>query len=291
MGTYSVKRLVIVTGMSGSGKTSMLNLLEDQGLFAIDNIPINLLPQLLDLLGGHEAAILNGVVAVVDVRSDHFLHNFVSITEKLRNELDDFSIVYLDASDDVLIRRFSTTRRRHPLGDTMSVIEGIRKERELLKPVQKRADSIIDTSRLKISDFRPEILRQLGDTRPAPLIFCSSFGFKHGIPHDSDYVIDVRFLPNPYYVPELRNCTGKDKEVKNYIKENFKDLDEFMTHLFRLFSYVISKYFIVGKNPIQIAIGCTGGHHRSVFIVECLADKLRKNNIPCHINHRDIDKP
>lgn len=289
MGTYRVKKLIIVTGMSGSGKSSVIHTLEDQGLFAVDNIPAALLPQLLQLLETHEFAVTNGVVAVVDVRSRDLLRDFVSVTNPLREEMDDLSIVFLDASDETLIQRFNTTRRSHPLGDHLSVSEGIRMERELLSPIREKADKVIDTTGLTIQSFRSTILDRIGASKPDLTVIISSFGFKHGIPQDSDYVLDVRFLPNPYYTPLLKGKTGLDKEVQDYIKFHFPDLDRFLEVTQNFFEYLIPRYVRVGKGNIHIAIGCTGGRHRSVAVAEWIKLKLSKNSSSVITLHRDIE--
>ncbi len=289
MGSYGVKKLVIVTGMSGSGKSSILNMLEDQGLFAVDNIPAALLPQLLQLLETHESAVANGVVAVVDVRSRDLLNGFVSVTNRLREDMDDLSIVFLDASDDTLIQRFNITRRSHPLGDHLSISEGISAERELLEPIREIADRVIDTTGLTMQSFRSRILDQIGASRPELTVIISSFGFKHGIPHDSDYVLDVRFLPNPYYTPSLKGKTGLDREVQDYIKTHFLDLDLFLDVSQSFFQFLIPRYVRVGKGNIHVAIGCTGGRHRSVAVAEWLTARLSQITPFVISRHRDIE--
>lgn len=289
MGTYRVKKLMIVTGMSGSGKSSIINMLEDQGLFAVDNIPAALLPQLLQLLETHEFAVTNGVVAVVDVRSRDLLRDFVSVTNRLREEMDDLSIVFLDASDDTLIQRFNTTRRSHPLGDHLSISEGISMERELLAPIREKADKVIDTTGLTIQSFRSRMLDRIGASHPELTVIISSFGFKHGIPQDSDYVLDVRFLPNPYYTPLLKNKTGLDQEVQDYIKDHFPDLGLFLDVTQKFFEFLIPRYVRVGKGNIHVAIGCTGGRHRSVAVAEWLKSRLSETSLSVISLHRDIE--
>ncbi|SMG09960.1 RNase adapter RapZ [Dethiosulfovibrio salsuginis] len=288
MGNYKVKKLVVVTGMSGSGKSSMLNILEDQGLFAVDNIPVALLPQLLDLLESHESAVANGVVVVVDVRSRELLGGFVSMASKLKEEMEDFSVVFLDASDDALVQRFNLTKRSHPLGDHLSILEGIIKERALLDPVRELADKVIDSTGLDLKGFRTKVFEGIGSCEAKLSVILSSFGFKHGIPHDSDYVVDVRFLPNPYYSPELRNKTGEDGDVQTYIRDKFEDIDIFLAKLLDLLVFLIPKYKKVGKGNVHITIGCTGGRHRSVSVVEWLKDKLKNDGISVMVRHRDI---
>ena len=291
MGNYKVKKLVVLTGMSGSGKSSMLNILEDQGLFAVDNIPAALLPQLLSLLESHESAVANGVVVVVDVRSRDLLNGFVSIASKLKEDMEDFSVVFLDASDDALVQRFNLTKRSHPLGDYLSILDGIRKERSLLDPIRELADRVIDSTGLELKDFKAKVFEGIGFCDSQLSIILSSFGFKHGIPHDSDYVIDVRFLPNPYYIPSLRGKTGEDREVQDYIKEKFSELDLFLNKMIDLLVFLIPKYKKVGKGNVHITIGCTGGRHRSVSVVEWLKERLINSGMSIIVRHRDIKNP
>ncbi len=288
MGGYKVKKLVVVTGMSGSGKSSVLNILEDQGLFAVDNIPVALLPQLLSLLESHEAAVANGVVAVVDVRSRELLSGLVAIASKLRSDVKDFSIVFLDASDDTLVQRFNLTKRSHPLGDHLSILEGIKLERSLLDPIRELADQVIDTTGLDIKTFKEKVFMGIGSCNSPLSVILSSFGFKHGIPHDSDYVIDVRFLPNPYYVMSLKNKTGEDIEVQEYIKDRFENIDLFLDRMLDFFRFVIPHYKRVGKGNVHITVGCTGGRHRSVAVVEWLKSRLDVEGASVVVRHRDI---
>lgn len=288
MENYKVKKLIVVTGMSGSGKSSVLNILEDQGLFAVDNIPVALLPQLLGLLGSHESAVVNGVVVVVDVRSRDLLSGFVTIASKLRKDMEDFSIVFLDASDDTLVQRFNLTKRSHPLGDHLSILEGIKKERSLLDPIKELADQVIDSSGLDLKTFKEKVFRVVGTSNSHLSIILSSFGFKHGIPHDSDYVIDVRFLPNPYYIPSLKNKTGEDKEVQDYIINKFGDIELFVDKMVDFFNFIIPNYKKVGKGNVHITIGCTGGRHRSVAVVEWMKGRLDIRGASVVSRHRDI---
>ncbi|PIE54933.1 MAG: RNase adapter RapZ [Dethiosulfovibrio peptidovorans] len=289
MSMYPVDKLVVVTGLSGSGKSSTLNLLEDQGLFAVDNIPAALLPQLLNLLKGHESAVANGVVAVMDIRSRD-LRKFPSVVRALRNEMNFCRVLFLDSTDEVLVQRFKTTRRSHPLGDHLPIMEGIRQERELLAPIRDEADVIIDTSKLDLRSLRAELLRSLGEPQPHMTVILSSFGFKHGIPSDSDYVLDVRFLPNPYYVQNLRQKDGRDNPVKKYIQEQCSDLDEILNQTGEYLTFLLPRYARLGKNSVHIAVGCTGGRHRSVAVVEWLTRRLRGEGFVVSPCHRDVGK-
>lgn len=281
-----VSRCVIITGMSGGGKSTALHMLEDLGYYAIENIPPTLLPQLIHVLGKHEEAIQNGVAAVVDVRGDSLLNNLLVVIENLRKRGLDVRIVFLDASDSTLVKRFEETRRRHPLSSDATILEAINMERVELIHTLEIADAVIDTSVMSLSQLRNEILA-IVDISEGPLsIVFTSFGFKHGIPADSDYVIDVRFLPNPFYASSLRHLSGKDKEIQEFINSS-GDVCDFVDQLTLLFKKVFALYRSTGKNLIHIAIGCTGGRHRSVAVAEWLGDRFTGNSL---VRHRDIEK-
>ena len=281
-----VSRCVIITGMSGGGKSTALHMLEDLGYYAIENIPPTLLPQLIHVLGKHEEAVQNGVAAVVDVRGDSLLNNLLVVIGNLRKRGLDVRVIFLDASDSTLVKRFEETRRRHPLSSDSTIMEAINMERVELIHTLEIADAVIDTSVMSIAQLRNEILAKV-DISEGPLsIIFTSFGFKHGIPVDSDYVIDVRFLPNPFYVSSLRNLSGKDKEVQKFITSS-GEICEFVDRLILLFEKVFALYRSTGKNLIHIAIGCTGGRHRSVAVAEWLGDRFTENSL---VRHRDIEK-
>lgn len=284
-----VSKCVIITGMSGAGKSATLNILEDQGLFAIDNIPPSLLPQLLNVLSKHRAAVQNGVVAVVDVRGGDLLGDLVSVLEVLRGQLRTIKVVFLDASDDVLVRRFSETRRNHPLGADVSILDGIKKERNLLSPVLETADIVLDTSELKLKDLRNKLMEQFGEPSGRSSLLFTSFGFKYGIPQDCDFLIDVRFLPNPHYIPDLKLLSGKDKDVQDYIM-SFSETREFFDRFIELLDYVLPLYSNTGKPQLHFAIGCTGGRHRSVTIAEWLCEYYSSPGFSCVLKHRDIQR-
>ncbi len=287
--TKTIKRCVIITGMSGGGKSSALNVFEDQGFYAIDNLPPTLLPQLLDVLTNHQSAAESGVAAVIDVRGEELLNDLDKVVAQIRDKVDKVEVLFVDATDSCLVRRFETTRRRHPLAADTTILGGITKERALLSKIYQQADIIIDTSGLKSPDFKAKLLETMGMTTEKPVVIMSSFGFKYGIPQDSDYVLDVRFMPNPNYVKELQMLSGKDPEIQEYLKK-YSLLDEFVTKAVSLLDFVASVYCSTGKKQLHIAIGCTGGRHRSVALTEAIAKSLKKSGANVKIEHRDIDK-
>lgn len=284
-----IKRCVIVTGMSGGGKSSALNIFEDQGFYVIDNLPPTLLPQLLDVLVTHQSAISNGVAAVVDVRGEDLLYDLENVVTRLKEKVDKLEILFVNATDETLIRRFETTRRRHPLSASTTILGGITLERSLLNSIHNSADIVIDTSGLKLNEFRAKLLEIMGMAADKTSVIVSSFGFKYGIPQDSDYVLDVRFLPNPNYIDELHLLSGRDEEVQKYLL-GFDSLDLFLIKAEQLMEFVSSVYCNTGKKQLHIAIGCTGGRHRSVAISEMIASRLKKSGNNVIVNHRDIDK-
>ena len=284
-----IKRCVIITGMSGGGKSSALNVFEDQGFYVIDNLPPTLLPQLLEVLVNHQSALNNGVAAVVDVRGEELLNDLERVVSKLIEKVEKIEILFVDATDETLVRRYETTRRRHPLSENTTILGSLALERKLLGSIRKSADIVIDTSGLKANEFRSKLLEVMGMTSDKTSVILSSFGFKYGIPQDSDYVLDVRFLPNPNYVDELHSLSGKDYEVQKYLR-SFENLDTFIGKAENLLDFVSSVYSSTGKKQIHIAIGCTGGRHRSVAISEILAIHLKKIGNNVIVDHRDIDK-
>lgn len=287
--TGKIKRCVIITGMSGGGKSSALNVFEDQGFYVIDNLPPTLLPQLLDVLEGHKSAANHGVAAVVDVRGEELLNDLEKVVSRLREKVEKLEILFVDATDETLVRRFETTRRRHPLSQNKTILGGLALERKLLAPIRKNADIVIDTSGMKSNEFRTKLLEIMGMSSDKTSVILSSFGFKYGIPQDSDYVLDVRFLPNPNYIEDLHALSGKDYAVQKYLS-GFENLDTFIEKAENLLDFVSSVYNSTGKQQIHIAIGCTGGRHRSVAVSEMLAVHLKKRGNNVILDHRDIDK-
>ncbi|MDR1375910.1 MAG: RNase adapter RapZ [Synergistaceae bacterium] len=284
----TVRQCVIVTGMSGAGKTTTLKVLEDQGFFAIDNIPPMLLPQLFHLLSDHKAAVQKGIAATIDIRSERLLDDFVTALSLLKNCTSSVRVLFLNATDEVLLSRFEQTRRRHPLGDNLSIREGIQKERLLLTPILEDANVVIDTSLTDPQQYRRRLLDEFSDASGVGVsLLLTSFGFKYGVPQDCNYVFDVRFIPNPFYVAELKSLSGKDDAVKNYL-ESFAETREFMDACTRFLDFVIPRYLDTGKAQLHVAVGCTGGRHRSVALAEWLFARYRDTPGGIALNHRDV---
>lgn len=285
-------RFVIVTGMSGAGKSSALKMLEDVGYFCIDNLPVSLVSKLAELLTVPNAEI-NKVALGMDIRSSYGSDNLGRALDQLDEMGVTYELLYLDASDAVLIKRYKETRRSHPLSGNDRVDQGIRKERAILEPLRKRADYILDTSRLLIRELKQEINGIFVENKEYKNLYITvlSFGFKYGIPGDADLVFDVRFLPNPYYIEELKMKSGNDKEVQEYVMENGK-AEEFLNKLTDMLQFLIPNYITEGKTQLVIGIGCTGGKHRSVTLANALYRALAqaKGSYGVKIEHRDIEK-
>jgi UPF0042 nucleotide-binding protein len=281
-------RFLIVTGISGSGKTVVSHFLEDFGYYCVDNLPAKLIPSLVDLWLREEVGIRK-VALIVDMREPGFLSDFPAAVEEIKKRITP-KIIFLDAADETLLKRFSETRRPHPLTKKKSVIEGIRMERRRLAPIKKMADDVFDTSSTNISQLKELLTRRLVKGRtPAMQIVVVSFGYKYGIPLDADLIFDTRFLPNPFYIDSLRDKTGKSSTVRAYILHS-DESREFRDRLFPFIDYLIPKFIAEGKSYLTIAIGCTGGKHRSVVIAEELRGYLRKRRYDIKIYHRDIFK-
>jgi len=284
-----ISKCIIITGMSGGGKSTALKVLEDIGFYTIDNIPPAILPQIIDMLGTHEAAVNMGVAVVIDVRGGTLLGDFEDVIKALKSELSLVKVIFLDASDEILIRRYETTRRRHPLGVSLPLSEMILKERMMVAPVRELADVVINTSHLSIQELKEAILRSIGVIDVEPSVIITSFGYKYGIPSDSDYVLDVRFLENPFYCPQLRDLTGVEPEVQEYLL-SFRETVVFYDESLRLIKLILPLYRKTGKPQVHITIGCTGGRHRSVAYAEWLARQLSADGEKCIVRHRDIGK-
>lgn len=284
------RRFIVLTGLSGSGKTQAIHALEDLGYFCVDNLPIALIQPFAELTQRTTGEISRAAV-VVDVREGARIKTLPAVYTALKAMPGlEPSLIFLDASDAVLLRRFSETRRPHPLGGDQSVAEGIRMERRHLAPIRRVADQIIDTSDLTVHELRHAFMssaREL-DARPGPVVTLLSFGFKHGVPLDADLVFDARFLPNPHFEPDLRGKTGKDPVVRAFL-DQFPDTQEFITRVFELLVFLLPRYAAEGKSYVTVAIGCTGGKHRSVAIAEELKRQLAPTpGLRFRVRHRDI---
>ncbi|MCI9615273.1 MAG: RNase adapter RapZ [Dorea sp.] len=285
-------RCVIVTGMSGAGKSTALKMLEDVGYFCVDNLPVPLIPKMADLLRvpGTE---LNKAALGVDIRSGQSLEEMAEVLGELDKTGMKYEILFLESSDHVLIKRYKETRRFHPLaGNEGRVDQGIRKERERIRFLRDRADYLIDTSHMLTRELKAELNKIFVRNKEYKNLYISvlSFGFKYGLPTDADLVFDVRFLPNPYYIDELRPQSGNDREVRDYVMSNPKS-GEFLKKLTDLVEFLIPNYVQEGKTQLVIGIGCTGGKHRSVTLANELFEELKENeNYGIRVEHRDIGK-
>ncbi|HMD84675.1 MAG TPA: RNase adapter RapZ [Terriglobia bacterium] len=284
------KQFVLITGLSGSGKGSVLKTFEDLGYQCVDNLPIDLIPKFAEMCQ-QPGSRLDRAAAVVDIRGGEALSQLPTVYRDLtRNDLKP-SMVFLEASDKALMRRFEETRRPHPLGRDLPVREGIRLERMLLKPMRQLASVVIDTTRLNVHELRDLIQTRFGGiaARRSMLISAVSFGYRFGVPPDADLVFDVRFLPNPNFVPRLKNKTGRDVGVRRFMNSH-PQTHEFTSRLMNLLLYLLPQYVREGKSYLTIAIGCTGGRHRSVFLTEEVANALVHEGYKTKVAHRDIGR-
>jgi UPF0042 nucleotide-binding protein len=283
-------RVFVITGMSGSGKSTAVRTLEDEGFYCIDNLPVRLFKRFVDLIGKSGEA-FKGIVLVADIRGREFLKGYESAFQKIRKAGHSVEIYFFDALDEILIRRFSETRRRHPADDHCSVSEGIRIERERLSGLRQMASRVIDTSEFNVHQLKDLVQRIVrGEEGESPLVVeIQSFGFRFGIPMESSIVMDVRFLPNPFFVPEMKQLTGLDATVRNFVLGQ-PETKRFMEHFCPLLNMLIPSYQREGKAYLTISIGCTGGRHRSVAVAEAAADELRRTFPAVRITHRDIEK-
>ena len=288
--TTNVPRLVIITGVSGSGKSTALRALEDSSFYCVDNLPIVLLEKLLEL-SGHTSGEVSRIAAVVDAREVRFLAEAPRIIGELRQLGVDLTVLYLDATDESLVRRYSETRRRHPLsGAAGTVQDGIAAERQALAALHAVADEVVDTTNLNVHDLKRLVARRFAGGEAAALgVTLVSFGFRYGIPAHSDLVFDVRFLPNPYFVPALRPRVGTEPEVREFVLSQ-ADAMAFLDRLFDLSGFLLPRYKAEGKSYLTISIGCTGGKHRSVAIAGELARRLEESGQTVRLWHRDIEK-
>lgn len=284
-------RLVIVTGMSGAGKSTAMKMMEDMGFFCIDNLPIPLLDKLVDFTKSFDTQ-QKKIAIGIDARSGESLDSLNTVLDELSKKDIKYEILFLDAEDNVLVKRYKETRRSHPLAHGERVDKGIRRERRKLEYLKEKADYIIDTSRLLTRELKAELERIFVKDEEFNSLYVTilSFGFKYGIPADSDIVMDVRFLPNPYYVDGLRPKTGNDVEIQQYVMQ-FPEAKEFLDKLEDLVTFLIPHYIDEGKNQLVISIGCTGGKHRSVTLANELYKRLDGNkDYGLKIEHRDIGK-
>jgi len=282
--------VTIVTGMSGAGRSSAADVLEDLGFFVIDNLPPALIPKVVELARGREEP--RRFVLVVDVRSGAFMHDLEAALGELREFGIGTRVVFLDANDDALVRRFEETRRRHPLAGSESVLDGITRERELLGALKGQADLVVDTSNLNVHALRDRLHELFGDGAPTESALQTSvvsFGYKHGIPVDVDLLFDCRFLPNPHWIDELRALSGNDDAVREYVLGQ-PEATAFLAELERLFALLLPAYVNEGKAYLSIGVGCTGGRHRSVVIANELGRVLRDLGFDARVIHRDVTR-
>lgn len=282
-------RFIIVTGMSGAGKTTALKTLEDAGYFCVDNLPVQLIPRFAQIAYDEQIQV-DDVAIGVDIRSGRALSQLNSCLMEIRNSGYSYEILFLESSDEVLVKRFKESRRNHPLSVKGGrITDGIRKERELIAFLRDDADYIIDTSNLLVKEFKTEMDKIFVRNMEYKnfIITIMSFGFKYGIPRDSDMVFDVRFLPNPYYVDELKPLTGNDKRIQDYVM-NCEESHEFLDKLDDMMKFLIPNYIKEGKSQLVLSIGCTGGKHRSVTIANAIYERISKSPYTTRIVHRDI---
>lgn len=280
-------KFIIVTGLSGSGKSEAMRALEDMGFYCVDNLPPTLIPKFAELCYQSNSTI-DKVALGVDVRGRKFFKVLHESLNTLKKDNYSFEILYLDCADDVLLKRYKMTRRNHPLAINRQIPEGIKMEKTILEPLKEIADYIIDTSNMKPKDLKEEISKIYsdGEINHNLTISVVSFGFKHGIPSDSDLVFDVRFLPNPYYVDELRNKTGEEQDVRDYVMDS--DIShQFYEKLLDMINFLVPQYIEEGKHHLVISIGCTGGRHRSVTISNLISEELMKQGYRVVKKHRD----
>lgn len=285
-------KCLILTGMSGAGKATASKMLEDMGYYCVDNLPVPFLTGFVDVFGSGLHSEIEKVALGIDIRSGNDLNRLPAMLDDLDEKGVEYTILYLEAADEVLVKRYKETRRNHPLAGKERVMEGISLERERLAFLKKRADYVIDTTHLLTRDLKEELEKIFVSGQDYRSLFVTvlSFGFKYGIPSDADLVFDVRFLPNPYYVEGLRQKTGNDKEIKDFVFQ-YDEATTFADKLEDMVRFLIPNYISEGKSSLVIAVGCTGGKHRSVCLANELYERLKEDsNYGLKIEHRDIDK-
>lgn len=286
-------RIIIISGLSGSGKSLAIKSFEDMGFFCVDNLPSALVPKFAELCAQSDKAI-TGVALGIDIRERDFFGSFNKLYDEMKGAGYEMEVLYLEASDEVLVRRFSESRRPHPLakkGKQGPLAEAIRLERQMMEEIKKKADRIIDTSSLTVHQLRDELARLYRQDAGGQklTILVTSFGFKYGVPYDADLVFDVRFLPNPNFVPDLKELTGRQKPVQDFVRKKGMT-GTFLRKLMPLLDFLLPLYVNEGKNYLTIAVGCTGGRHRSVAVVEFLKEKFKDRGIEALVRHRDIGR-
>ncbi|MCK9229807.1 MAG: RNase adapter RapZ [Syntrophales bacterium] len=283
-------RVVIITGLSGSGKSTALRALEDIGFFCVDNLPAALLPKLLELQVGSSGEITK-VALVMDLREKTFLETFLAIVSKLKKKCYPIEILFLDSSDERLLNRFSETRRAHPLFTGGSLLESIKAERREMMPIKEMANNVVDTSLYTIHELKELVQRYYLDTLKGKKLTVNliSFGYRYGLPSDADLVFDVRFLPNPYFIASLREYTGNDPEVEEWVMK-WDDTRKFLDSLFDMLSFLIPLFEKEGKAYLTIATGCTGGKHRSVAVTNKIARFMKEKGYGTNLSHRDVKR-
>jgi len=282
--------VTVVTGMSGAGRSAAADVLEDLGFFVIDNLPPALIPKVAELGRGREGA--SRFALVVDTRAGEYLPDLESALAELRESGARTRVLFLDASDEVLIRRFDATRRRHPVAESDRVSDGITRERELLERIKEQSDVVVDTSELNVHELRDRLRELFGEPAGAPSglqISVVSFGYKHGLPLDVDLVFDCRFLPNPHWIESLRPLPGTDPKVRRYVMKQ-EETQAFLEELSNLFELLLPAYVREGKSYLSIGVGCTGGRHRSVVIAAEIARLLERIGFPARVHHRDLER-
>jgi RNase adapter protein RapZ len=284
----NANHLVVITGMSGSGKASVMKAFEDLGYYCVDNLPIGLIPRFADL--AKQSSEIEKAALVTDIREGEQLRKLPAIIRSLRRQVN-VTVIFLEASDDVLQRRFSETRRPHPLGKGSTVKDALSQERRMLQPIRALADIVVDSSRFNVHELRAHITSKFtpGSSDKDILVSVVSFGYKAGLPEDADLLFDVRFLPNPHFVPEFRPFTGRHPRVAKYIR-SFPQTQEFIDRISDLLVYLLPHYVREGKSYLTIAFGCTGGQHRSVLISEEVKKRLAKAGYRVKVTHRDSPK-
>ena len=283
--------IVVITGLSGSGKSVAIRALEDSGFFCIDNLPVVLIPRFIDLCQGYKEGIQR-IALGIDLRGGHFFQAWPEVLGHLRSAGHRVEVLFLDASDEALLRRFSETRRPHPLAGEGSIQEGIQQEREALAGMRALADKVVDTTSFNVHELKREIERHFSESLlPHKMnLFLISFGYKYGIPHDSDIILDARFLPNPHFVADLKPKNGLDREVREFLLRR-EETRAFLDRLYSLLEFTLPQFEKEAKSSLTLALGCTGGRHRSVALVEEIRKRLDNGRFRIHVKHRDIEKP